>query len=79
MKVIFENKFNLTKDVIGMPFLSGDMPVGVIQEVDDYNFTVFLFDDHIGCEMMDSKVTAVYLSHHEQMTYDEFMGLYENY
>lgn len=72
MKVIFENKFNLTKNESDIPFLSGDMPVGVVSEINDDTFTVSIFDRYIGFEMIDGKVCSVYLSHHEQMSYDEF-------
>ena len=78
MNVIFENKFHLTEESLNMPFMSGNLVVGVISEINEEIFNVMLFDKFIGCEMVNNKVSAVYISHHEQMLWEEFINIYSD-
>lgn len=75
MKAIFENKFNLTRKSLELPFMSGDLIIGIISEVKDDTFTVLLFDKFIGVEKINNDISAVYISHHEQMSPEEFMNM----
>lgn len=44
MKVIFENKYNFTEAQINIPFIIGNMPVGVVYEVNKDTFLVNIFN-----------------------------------
>jgi len=66
MKVIFENKFEFTEDQLNIPFMINEILIGFVSEINNDTFTVNIFDKHIGCEMIDGRCTAIYLSVKQQ-------------
>lgn len=77
MKVIFENKYEFTEAQINIPFIVGNTPIGVVYEVTKDTFTVQIFDKHIGLEIRNNNVDAIYLSTREQMSYEDFKKIQE--
>jgi hypothetical protein len=74
--VKFENKYNMTKEQINIPFLIEENPIGMITNVTKSEITVNIFDKFIGFEVknkMNSQIIAMYLSNKEQRSYQEVM------
>jgi hypothetical protein len=72
----FENKYNMTKDQINIPFLIEEKPIGMITNVTESEITVYIFDRNIGFEVENKtnpKIVSMYLSRKEQRSYQEVM------
>lgn len=76
MLVKFDNKYNLTENQVGIPFMIKESPIGVISKVTSSDITVNVFDKFIGFEIEsvnNPQVIAIYLSDKEQNSYEETM------